>query len=34
MLIAATARAHGARLYTKNVDDFVGTGDQLEVVAV
>ncbi|MGH3611537.1 MAG: type II toxin-antitoxin system VapC family toxin [Pseudonocardia sp.] len=34
LLIAATAHAHTARLYTRNVDDFVGLGDLVEVVAV
>lgn len=32
LLIAATAHAHGARLYTRNPDDLVGVGDLLEVV--
>lgn len=34
LLIAATAHAHGARLYTRNLDDFVGLEDLVEVVAV
>jgi predicted nucleic acid-binding protein len=34
LLIAATAHAHAARLYTRNVGDFVGLGDFVEVVAV
>lgn len=34
LLIAATAHAHSARLYTRNVDDFVGLADLVEVVAV
>jgi hypothetical protein len=34
LLIAATAHAHGARLYTRNASDLVGLEDQLEVVAV
>ncbi len=34
LLIAATAHAHSARLYTRNVDDFVGLGDLVDVVAV
>lgn len=34
LLIAATAHAHSARLYTRNVDDFVGLSDLVEVVAV
>lgn len=34
LLIAATARAHDARLYTRNAADLVGLGDLLEIVAV
>lgn len=34
LLIAATAHAHGARLYTRNADDLAGIGDLLEVVPV
>jgi toxin FitB len=34
LLIAATAHAHSARLYTRNADDFVGVADLVEVVAV
>jgi predicted nucleic acid-binding protein len=34
LLIADTAHAHGARLYTRNSDDFVGFGDLVDVVAV
>lgn len=34
LLIAATAHAHAARLYTRNADDFGGLGDLLEVVPV
>lgn len=34
LLIAATAHAHGARLYTRNADDLIGIGDLLEVVPV
>ncbi|MGY1709512.1 type II toxin-antitoxin system VapC family toxin [Geodermatophilus sp. SYSU D00758] len=34
LLIAATAHAHGARLYTRNADDLVGADELLEVVAV
>lgn len=34
LLIAATAHAHGARLYTQNPADFVGLEDLVEVVAV
>lgn len=33
LLIAATAHAHDARLYTRNAEDFVGVGDLLEIVA-
>lgn len=34
LLIAATAHAHAARLYTRNGDDLVGLGDLLEIVPV
>jgi toxin FitB len=34
LLIAATAHAHSARLYTRNGDDFVGLDGLVEVVAV
>jgi len=34
LLIAATAHAHSARLYTRNADEFDGLDDLLEVVAV
>jgi toxin FitB len=34
LLIAATAHAHSARLYTRNADDFVGLAELVEVVAV
>ena len=34
LLIAATAHAHGAILYTRNPDDLRGLGDLVEVVAV
>jgi len=34
LLIAATAHAHGARLYTRNADDLVGVDDLVEVVAI
>ena len=34
LLIAATAHAHGARLYTRNPDDFRGLDDLVEVVTV
>ncbi|GAB2678200.1 type II toxin-antitoxin system VapC family toxin [Nocardia goodfellowii] len=34
LIIAATAHAHSARLYTRNPDDFVGLDELLEVVAV
>ena len=34
LLIAATAHAHGARLYTRNVQGFLGLDHMLEVVVV
>ncbi len=34
LLIAATAHAHGARLYTRNPRDFAGFEDLIAVVAV
>ena len=34
LLIAATAHAHGARLYTRNADDLVGIEHLVEIVAV
>jgi predicted nucleic acid-binding protein len=34
LLIAATAHAHSARLYTRNTDDFGGLRQLVEVVAV
>ncbi len=34
LLIAATARAHSARLYTRNPADLVGIEDLLEIVVV
>jgi predicted nucleic acid-binding protein len=34
LLIAATAHAHRARLYTRNPDDLSGVGNLLEVVGV
>ena len=34
LLIAATAHAHAARLYTRNAGDLVGIEDLLEIVAV
>jgi predicted nucleic acid-binding protein len=34
LLIAATAHALSARLYTRNADDFDGLGDLVDVVAV
>ena len=34
LLIAATAHAHAARLYTRNADDFVGIDELVDVVAV
>lgn len=34
LLIAATAHAHGARLYTRNPADFAGLDELLEVVVL
>lgn len=34
LLIAATAHAHDARLYTRNAKDFVGIEDLVDVVSV
>jgi predicted nucleic acid-binding protein len=34
LLIAATAHAHSARLYTRNIDDFVGLDRLVDVVTV
>ena len=34
LLIAATAHAHGARLYTRNADDLTGIEELVEVVTV
>jgi predicted nucleic acid-binding protein len=34
LLIAATAHAHGARLYTRNAADLVGTEHLLDIVSV
>jgi len=34
LLIAATAHAHGARLYTRNPEDFAGLDDLIDVVPV
>jgi toxin FitB len=34
LLIAATAHAHDARLYTRDADDFSAFGDLVEVVGV
>lgn len=34
LLIAATAHAHDARLYTRNPSDLIGLGDLVEVVTV
>lgn len=33
LLIAATAHAHSARLYTRNPDDFVGADRYVEIVS-
>lgn len=34
LLIAATAHAHAARLYTRNAEDLTGLGGLLEIVTV
>jgi predicted nucleic acid-binding protein len=34
LLIAATAHAHDARLYTRNAADFTGLGHLVDVAAV
>lgn len=34
LLIAATAHAHSARVYTRNADDFVGADKLVEIVTV
>ncbi|WP_232549794.1 type II toxin-antitoxin system VapC family toxin [Propioniciclava soli] len=34
LLIAATAHAHGARLYTRNAGDLAGLDELIEIVAV
>ncbi len=34
LLIAATAHAHDARLYTRNADDLVGLQNMLDIAAV
>jgi hypothetical protein len=34
LLIAATAHAHSARLYTRNIGDFHGLDGLVEIVAV
>lgn len=34
LLIAATAHAHAATLYTRNPDDFKGLGDLIDIVAL
>lgn len=34
LLIAATAHAHSARLYTRNSDDLVGLEDLLDIVPI
>jgi predicted nucleic acid-binding protein len=33
LLIAATAHAHGARLYTRNASDLMGADEMLDIVA-
>lgn len=34
LLIAATAHAHGASVYTRNADDFIGIDDFVAIVTV
>ncbi len=34
LLIAATAHRHGARLYTRNLDDFAGLEELVDITAV
>lgn len=34
LLIAATAHAHGARLYTRSSDDIQGVDDLIDVVPI
>lgn len=34
LLIAATAHAHGARLYTRNIDDFAGLELLVDIAAI
>jgi len=34
LLIAATAHAHGARLYTRNPSDFAGLEELIEIVSI
>ena len=34
LLVVATARAHGAKLYTRNAKDLRGLGDLLEIVEI
>lgn len=34
LLIAATAHTHGARLYTRNIDDFAGLEELVDITAV
>ncbi len=34
LLIAATAHAHGARVYTRNIDDFAGLEHLIDIAAV
>ncbi len=34
LLIAATAHAHNARLYTRNIDDFAGLENLVEITAI
>jgi toxin FitB len=34
LLIAATAAAHSAAVYTRNTDDFAGLDDLVDVIAL
>jgi toxin FitB len=34
LLVAATAHAHSARLYTRNADDFDGLDELVDVVTI
>ncbi len=34
LIIAATAHAHSARLYTRNADDFAGADTLVDIVSI